>query len=207
MVIAPIHDVVPENAWDSRVREDVGVAYDHLVAGERPVALCAACIVIVNERDRILGHPPDESRRFARRVSQPPVLAVANCLLEDTLGREVKGSRGLARSVDPVANILPILVLIVAEAIVVVLHVAPQLADRPSRLALSAVQAHVFCRITLHEVEPPRIEANLQPQPPQPDADALLHPRVRVVDVRRGVEALVVVPWGVLAAAVRELVA
>mmetsp|Transcript_100422 Transcript_100422/g.284412 ORF Transcript_100422/g.284412 Transcript_100422/m.284412 type:complete len:287 (+) Transcript_100422:1090-1950(+) len=199
--------MVPEDARDARVRQDVGVPDQHLVAWERPVSLGAACVVVVNECDRVRRHPAQEPRRLPCSVAQPPVLAVVHRLLQDALGSEVKGSGGLAGSLDPVAEVLPVFVLIVAQAFGVVLHVAPQLAHRPRGLALLAVPAHVLGAVALDKVKAPRVEADLQPQPTQPDGDALLNLLVGVVDVGGRVEPRVVVPRGILASAIRELVA
>mmetsp|Transcript_20172 Transcript_20172/g.63663 ORF Transcript_20172/g.63663 Transcript_20172/m.63663 type:complete len:313 (-) Transcript_20172:522-1460(-) len=206
VLVAPVHDVVPEHARNAWVGEDVGVSDQHLVARERPMCLRAAGVMVVDERDSILRHPADEPRRLAGRVPQPPVLAVPRRFLKNALGREVEGGARFARGVDPIAEVLPVLVLVVAEAVVVVLHVTPQLADSPSRLALAAIQAHKIRRITLDKIEAPRLETNLQAQPTQPNANALLHLCICMVDVWCSVKLRVITARRVLAAAVRELV-
>lgn len=53
-------------------------------------------------------------------VLQPPVLRVPAGLLKDALRSEVEGRTLLVRGIDPVDRVLPVLILVVAEAILVV---------------------------------------------------------------------------------------
>mmetsp|Transcript_22504 Transcript_22504/g.57374 ORF Transcript_22504/g.57374 Transcript_22504/m.57374 type:complete len:229 (+) Transcript_22504:673-1359(+) len=207
MVLAPVHNVVPEEGRHARVRADVGVAHEDLVVWERPVPLGAACVMVVDESHRILGQPTDQARRLAVGIPQPPVLALAACLLQNAFGGEVERGGQLVRGIDPIHQVLPMFVLVVAQAAVVIRHVAPQLADRPGRGALLAVVPDVLCAVPLDEVEAPCVEAHLELHPSEPDADALLHLFVLVINVRRCVELAVHRVRMVLARAIRELVA
>mmetsp|Transcript_17372 Transcript_17372/g.41143 ORF Transcript_17372/g.41143 Transcript_17372/m.41143 type:complete len:374 (+) Transcript_17372:81-1202(+) len=205
-VIAPIADMVPENAGDAWMGQDVGVADDDLVARERPVRLGTAGVMVVEEGHRMAGHPPEEPWWLAVGILQPPVLAVPHCLLQDALGCEVKSGALFVSSVDPVDSVLPVLVLVVAQAIAIIRHVKPELAHGPGGLALLAVEAHVLRAVAFDKVEAPSIEADLQAQPSQPNGDALLHLLVAVVDVWGSVELVVELARAALAGAVRELV-
>mmetsp|Transcript_66650 Transcript_66650/g.142547 ORF Transcript_66650/g.142547 Transcript_66650/m.142547 type:complete len:297 (-) Transcript_66650:578-1468(-) len=207
MVLAPVHYVIPEEAGDAGVRKDVGIADQHFVVGKGPMPLRAASVVVVEEGHRVFRHPPDQPGGLAVRVLQPPILGVAASLLQYTFGCEVEGSRLFVGRIDPIAKVLPVLVLIVAEPLVVVLHVAPKLPNGPSGLALLAIVANILCSVALHEVEAPSVEANLEAQPPEPNADALLHLCILMVDVRCRIEVAVQISWVMFARAVRELVA
>mmetsp|Transcript_14216 Transcript_14216/g.42249 ORF Transcript_14216/g.42249 Transcript_14216/m.42249 type:complete len:341 (+) Transcript_14216:1031-2053(+) len=169
--------------------------------------LGAARVVVVDESHGMLWHPAKQAGGLPVAILQSPVLAILHGLLQHTLRREIEGGALLISGIDPIDRVLPVPVLVVLQARVVVLHVAPQLPDGPRRRALLAVQAHELCRIALDEIEAPRIEADLELQPPEPNADALLDFFVRVVDVRRGVELAVELPRVVLAGAVGKLVA
>mmetsp|Transcript_16110 Transcript_16110/g.32617 ORF Transcript_16110/g.32617 Transcript_16110/m.32617 type:complete len:466 (-) Transcript_16110:304-1701(-) len=206
VVLAPVEDMVPENRGDARVRQDVGVADEHLVVRERPVALGAPGVVVVDEGHGVRRHPSDHARRLPVAVAEAPILAVPYSFLQHAFRGEVKGGALLVRAVDPIHGVLPVLVLVVAEAVVVVSHVTPQLADGPGRRALLAVVPDEVRRVALHEVEAPGIKSDLELQPAHPDTDALLHSLVPVVDVWRGVELAVELTRVVLARPVGEIV-
>mmetsp|Transcript_36477 Transcript_36477/g.77585 ORF Transcript_36477/g.77585 Transcript_36477/m.77585 type:complete len:492 (-) Transcript_36477:417-1892(-) len=205
-MLTPVHGMIPENGRNSRVSQDVGVANHDLVVREWPVALRGASVVVVNEGDCVLGQPADEPRGLAVAVPKTPILAIANSLLKNTFGGEVECGALLLGSIDPVHQVLSVPVLVVAQAIVVVSHVTPQLPDGPGRPALLAVKPHELSRVTLHEVEAPAVEADLKLEPSQPDADGLLNLLVLVVNVRCSIELAVKVARSILTRAVRELV-
>mmetsp|Transcript_62510 Transcript_62510/g.163790 ORF Transcript_62510/g.163790 Transcript_62510/m.163790 type:complete len:392 (-) Transcript_62510:1200-2375(-) len=201
-MFSPVHDVIPEERRDARMCADVRIADHHLVVREGPMPLRAARVVVVDEGHSVLGHPTDKPRRLAAGVLQTPILAILAGLLEDTFRRKVEGRRLLVGGIDPVGHILSVPVLVSGKAVVVVLHVAPQLPDGPGGRALLAVEAHVLRGVALDEVETPAVEAHLQLQPAQPDCDGLLHLLVCVVDVWCRVELSVVLAGSVLASAV-----
>mmetsp|Transcript_115802 Transcript_115802/g.334422 ORF Transcript_115802/g.334422 Transcript_115802/m.334422 type:complete len:326 (-) Transcript_115802:1068-2045(-) len=206
VVLAPVEDVVPEERRDPRVCDGIGVAHQHLVIRERPMPLGAAGVVVVDEGHRVLRHPTNEARGLAVRVPQPPILAVAHGLLQDPLRCEIEGGARLIRGIDPVNQVLPVPILVVGKTAVVVVHVAPQLPDCPRRCALLTVQTDELRRVALDEVEPPSVETDLELQPSQPNADALLHALVLVVDVGRCIEFAIEAAGVVLACSIGELI-
>mmetsp|Transcript_106076 Transcript_106076/g.188658 ORF Transcript_106076/g.188658 Transcript_106076/m.188658 type:complete len:329 (-) Transcript_106076:1087-2073(-) len=206
MVLAPIHDMVPEDARNSRVRQDVSIANQDLVIGEWPVTLRAPRVMIIDESDSILWHPSYQTSWLPVSVFQPPVLRVSASLLENAFRSEIEGRRPLTCSIDPVAEVLPMPVLVVAEAVIVILHVSPKLAYSPGRLAFLAVKTHKLCGIAFDKIEAPTIDANLQPKPSQPYGDALLDLLVAMVDIWCRVKLSIRVTWTMLTASIRILV-
>ena len=53
------------DAWGARVGEDVRVALHDLVRGEWPQPLRRPSVVVVDERDGSLRHPPNRTGRLA----------------------------------------------------------------------------------------------------------------------------------------------
>mmetsp|Transcript_4408 Transcript_4408/g.10549 ORF Transcript_4408/g.10549 Transcript_4408/m.10549 type:complete len:512 (-) Transcript_4408:143-1678(-) len=206
MIVSPVHDVVPKHGGYSWMRQNVGVANKHLVVRERPVPLGAACVMVVNEGDGKLRQPADETRRLAVAILQPPELGLLAGFLQDALRREVEGRRLFARGIHPVHQSLTMLVLVVAEPMVVVVHVRPEFPHSPGGMALRAVAANELSTIAFDEVEAPSIETNLESKPSQPDVDAVLDLRVPMVDVRRGIELSVSLAGRVHSAPVGVLV-
>mmetsp|Transcript_76650 Transcript_76650/g.138298 ORF Transcript_76650/g.138298 Transcript_76650/m.138298 type:complete len:420 (+) Transcript_76650:310-1569(+) len=189
------------------MRDDVGIANQHLVVWEGPVALSAARIVVVNEGDSVLWHPADETWWFSVRILEPPILGVPTSFLEDALRCEVEGCRPLVGRVDPIAEILPMLVLIVAKAAVVIAHVTPEFTYSPGRLALVAVVPNKLGSVTFHKVEPPGLEAHLQTKPPEPDANALLHLLIPMINIWSCGKLAIPAAWAMFPGAVRVRVA
>ena len=74
------------------------------------------CVVVGQEGDSAGGPPAHEARLLAVAVPQAPVLAVAHRLAQDALGYKVE--QGAApRLVQPVAQALPRLILVVLQAV------------------------------------------------------------------------------------------
>mmetsp|Transcript_76410 Transcript_76410/g.168813 ORF Transcript_76410/g.168813 Transcript_76410/m.168813 type:complete len:254 (-) Transcript_76410:914-1675(-) len=187
--------------------QDVRVANQDLVIWEGPVALGAAGVVVVDEGHSVLRQPADESRRLALAVPQTPELRQTTGLLEDALRGEIEGRGLLSGGVDPVHQLLTMLVLVIAESVAVVVHVRPQLSHCPGGVALAAILSHKLRTVTLHEIKAPSIETHLQTQPAQPDAYGFLHLGVAMINVRCSIEATVQVPRAVHSTAVRILIA
>mmetsp|Transcript_29084 Transcript_29084/g.54528 ORF Transcript_29084/g.54528 Transcript_29084/m.54528 type:complete len:325 (+) Transcript_29084:602-1576(+) len=206
MFISPVHDVVPEDGRDSWMRQDVGIADHHLVIRENPVPLGAARVMVVNESHSIAREPTDEPWRLAVAVSQPPELGETAGFLQDALRGEIESGGLLARGVHPVDQGLPMLVLVVTEAMVVIVHVRPQLPHCPRGVALGAVLSHELGPVALHKVKAPPVESDLQAKPSKPNVDAILHLGVPVVDVWSSVEAAICFAGSVHAAPVGILV-
>jgi len=91
-VRSPGERVIPENARNTRVGEDVGIASGNVAAGERPVLLGAAGVMIVHEGNGHSGPPTQKTRGLALCVLQTPVLGLLHGFLEDTLRGEVEGT-------------------------------------------------------------------------------------------------------------------
>lgn len=87
--------------------EDVGIALVEVSVGERPMVQGGPCVVVVNECDAARWPHADDACWPALAVAQPPVLPAADCLLENALGGEVKGSGGATSVVAPVDGALP----------------------------------------------------------------------------------------------------
>merc|ERR1719160_959656 len=109
--------------------------------------------MVVDESHCPLWHPPNKSCRFTSYILEAPVLAITYCLLQDAFGCEVKGGASFTGGIDPIDRVLTMLVLIVREAIMVILHVTPQLAHSPCRFTFPTVETHKLRCITLHKVK------------------------------------------------------
>ena len=72
-------------------------------------------IVVVDEGHGLLGPVADDTGRLVVLIAQAPVLAVLDGLLQDSLGREIKGGRRAAGAVNPVDNCLPCVILVVVQ--------------------------------------------------------------------------------------------
>lgn len=59
---SPCEVVVPENAGDAGVCEDVSIACAHVVRHKRPVVLCGACVMVVNKGDCTAWPPASRAK-------------------------------------------------------------------------------------------------------------------------------------------------
>ena len=69
-------------------------------------------VVVLQERDRPGGPPPQQPRRLALVVAQPPVLVALKDGVHDALGGDVKRGGEAPRGIDPVHRPLPVPVLV-----------------------------------------------------------------------------------------------
>jgi hypothetical protein len=191
------------DAGDPRVREDVGVSLHDLVRRERPQPLRGPGVVVINKRDGLLRHPPDQPSRLAVTVAQAPQLSL-HAHLQQALGGEIERHGRPAGRVHPVHQLLPALVLVRRRlAVPVVVQRVPNLRRREARPSVLHVRPRDGGGVALGEVEAPAVEPDVVGlEPAQPVGELPLHARVEVVDVGRSREALagvaVAAPVGVL---------
>mmetsp|Transcript_11631 Transcript_11631/g.48924 ORF Transcript_11631/g.48924 Transcript_11631/m.48924 type:complete len:275 (+) Transcript_11631:684-1508(+) len=184
--------MVGEDRGRARVRQDVGVALRNAMRREGPVIERAARVVVVDEGDRPARPEAQHTRRPPRGIDEAPVLTAADRLLEDGLGGEVEGSAATAGRVDPIDGALPVRVLVVVEHALRVRARVPELAHDHlgRRVGVGDVLARVFARVALDIVEAPSLVADVTPEIVEPFRDVPPHGIVRVVEVRRGGEVL-----------------
>lgn len=73
-------------------------------------------VVVVNEGDGARRPPAQQAGALAVRVPQPPVLALANGLIQDALGHEIEQANA-ASAIQPVAQRLAGAILVVIQAL------------------------------------------------------------------------------------------
>mmetsp|Transcript_7826 Transcript_7826/g.23112 ORF Transcript_7826/g.23112 Transcript_7826/m.23112 type:complete len:327 (-) Transcript_7826:334-1314(-) len=148
------------------------------------MALCAASVVVIDEGDGAGGPPPDDPRRFALRIPQPPELPQVQRFLQHPLGAEVEPGSGAPGGVAPVHDALAVRVLVVRQpAPRVIAAVRPHLSHNDLWLRRLHVLLHVLTPISLGKVEPPAIKAHVMSEPRQPGLEVASHPLRGVVQI------------------------
>mmetsp|Transcript_5367 Transcript_5367/g.13711 ORF Transcript_5367/g.13711 Transcript_5367/m.13711 type:complete len:311 (+) Transcript_5367:397-1329(+) len=175
--------VVVKDAGRAGVAQHVGVALLQVRAREGPVLEAGAGVVVVNEGDGVRGGEPDQPRRVAVLIHQPPALPLGDRLLQHRLGGKIK--RGGAVAGGDAPGELPVAVRILArpQHALLVLAAVPELAHREPRLAALNVLTCIHAAESHREVQPPPVKLGSAPQPGQPRGVVVSHPWLRVVDV------------------------
>ncbi|GJN15968.1 hypothetical protein PR202_gb02916 [Eleusine coracana subsp. coracana] len=190
------------DAGDPWVCEDVCVALHDLIRREWPQVLCGSGIMVINKRDSLLRHPPDQPSRLAVPISQAPQLAL-HAGLEEPLGGEVERHGRPAHRIHPVHQLLPALVLVVRRLPVpIIAQRVPNLGHHESGFRVLNIHLRDGRRVSLGEVETPAVKPDVSFEPVEPVGELALHTRVEVVDIGSSGEAVARVA---VAAAVRVL--